>query len=445
MTRQIGTDAPTSARTSGRRAAFASFIGSAIEYYDFYIYGMAAALVFPRVFFPNLSPGLAAISSFGTFAVAFVFRPLGSVFFGHFGDRLGRKKTLVATLLIMGLSTIAIGLLPGADTLGAMAPTILILLRALQGFAVGGEWAGAALLTAEYAPPARRGAYSVFPQIGVGTGLVTASLVFFVISTTFGAGEAMLGWAWRIAFLFSIVLVLVALYTRLKVDETPVFKTRSSATSRSPFRQVLRQQPDRVLLASGAMVSIFTFTFMGGTYLTGYGRSHLGHSYSLVLVANLVGGVCMVACCICSARLSDRFGRRTVILAGLVISVPWTPAILPLLNTGNRALFVFVIGVTFAVMAISYGPMAAFVPELFTTGHRYTGASLAYNLAGVVGGALPPVIAGYLLSQFGSWTIAVLLIVSVAISLASVLWLPETSNTTLTAPDEYDPFALPKE
>ena len=401
---------------------------------------MAAALVFPQVFFPDLSPTMATVSSFGTFAVAFFFRPLGAVFFGHFGDRLGRKKTLVATLLIMGLSTIAIGLLPSAATIGALAPALLILLRALQGFAVGGEWSGAVLLTAEYAPPKRRGAFGVFPQIGVGSGLVLASLVFFTISTVWGSSEAMLNWAWRIPFLFSIVLVVVALYTRLKVEETPVFKMRASTTPASPLTDVLKQQPRRVLLASGAMVSIFTFTFMGGTYLTGYGRTELGHSYSLVLIANVVGGVGMVVFCALSAWLSDRHGRRKVILVGLALSVPWAPAVLPLLNTGNPGLFIVTIGITFAVMAITYGPMAAFIPELFSTGHRYTGAGLAYNLAGVVGGALPPVVAGYLSAQLGVWAIAALLILAVVVSLVSVLALPETSNSTLTAPDEHNPF-----
>ncbi|MEC4612989.1 MFS transporter [Tsukamurella tyrosinosolvens] len=415
-----------------RKVALASFIGSAIEYYDFYIYGMAAALVFPHVFFPDLSPTLATVSSFATFAVAFLVRPIGSAFFGHYGDRLGRKKTLIATLLIMGLSTTAIGLVPSASTIGAAAPLALILLRALQGFAVGGEWSGAVLLTAEYAPDRDRGRFGMYPQVGVGTGLVLSSLVFLAVSTAVGtASTALLDWAWRIPFLLSIFLVAVALYMRLNIAETPVFRARETEVPRSPLRELLRAQSGRTLLAAGSMISIFTFTFIGGTYLTGYGRTVLGHSFQLVLIANLAAGIAMVLACAGSAILSDSLGRRTVILVGLVIGVPWAFAILPILNTGSPHLFVLGIAGTFLVLGITYGPMASFVPELFATRYRYTGAGLAYNLAGVLGGAIPPVIAGALLAAFGSLAVALLLIGSVITSLVSTLLLPETRASRL--------------
>ncbi|MGQ5691896.1 MFS transporter [Rhodococcus erythropolis] len=410
-----------------KRVSFASFVGSAIEYYDFYIYGIAAALVFPHVFFPDLSPTVATISSFATFAVAFVVRPVGSAFFGHFGDRIGRKKTLVATLLIMGLSTTAIGLIPSAETIGAAAPITLVFLRALQGFAVGGEWSGAALLTTEYAPDHKRGLYGMFPQIGVGTGLILSSSAFLLVSTVVDpTSDAFLSWAWRLPFIFSIVLVGIALYMRLNIEETPVFRNKKVLVAKSPLKQLVREQPKQTFLAAGSMMSIFTFTFMGGTYLTGYGRTELGHSYSLVLVANVAGGLAMVVFCALSAMLCDRHGRRSIILIGFTLGVPWAFAVLPVLDSGSPALFILGIAVTFAVLGISYGPMASFIPELFATPYRYTGAGLAYNLAGVVGGAIPPVLAGILLAAFGGLAIAALLVCAVLISLACTLALPET-------------------
>src|SRR4029079_5164788 len=222
--------APSTTRsTSMKRVAMASFVGSAIEYYDFYIYGTAAALVFPKVFFPHLGTTMATVASMATFAAAFLSRPVGAAFFGHFGDRLGRKTTLIATLLIMGLSTLAVGLVPGAVTIGLAAPLILLTLRLVQGFAVGGEWAGSALLSAEYAPAEARGRYGMFTQMGVGSGLVMSSLLFLVVNQTIGeCSQAFLDWGWRIPFLFSAVLIAIALYVRLNVAETPVFADRQA-------------------------------------------------------------------------------------------------------------------------------------------------------------------------------------------------------------------------
>ncbi|MFF1946963.1 MFS transporter [Rhodococcus qingshengii] len=424
--------ARTTDQPNMKRVSFASFVGSAIEYYDFYIYGIAAALVFPHVFFPDLSPTVATISSFATFAVAFVVRPVGSAFFGHFGDRLGRKKTLVATLLIMGLSTTAIGLIPSAETIGAAAPIILVFLRALQGFAVGGEWSGAALLTTEYAPEHKRGLYGMFPQIGVGTGLILSSSAFLLVSTVVDPkSDAFLAWAWRLPFLFSIVLVGIALYMRLNIEETPVFRDKARTVAKSPLKELVRNQPKQTFLAAGSMMSIFTFTFMGGTYLTGYGRTELGHTYSLVLGANVAAGFAMVIFCALSAMLCDHYGRRRVILTGFVLGLPWAFTVLPVLDTGSPVLFVLGIAATFAILGISYGPMASFIPELFATEYRYTGAGLAYNLAGVVGGATPPVLAGILLATFGGLAIAALLVCAVLISLICTLALPETKTRKL--------------
>ncbi|RYE41644.1 MAG: MFS transporter [Hyphomicrobiales bacterium] len=417
-----------------KRVAFASFVGSAIEYYDFYIYGLAAALVFPHVFFPSMSPTLATIASFATFGVAFLSRPAGAAFFGHFGDRLGRKKTLIATLLIMGLSTVAVGLVPSAASIGLWAPLILLFLRLLQGFAVGGEWAGAALLTAEYAPAGKRGKYGMFPQIGVGAGLVLSSAAFVLVSVTVGAeSEVFLNWAWRLPFLFSAVLVVVALYVRLNIAETPVFQAaeRAAHTTETPLRELLRKQFRQVALGAGAISGIFTFVFMGGTYLTGYGHSKMGHPYWLVLTSCVIGGACMIAAIIFSAPLCDRLGRRAVIAAGFIVAVPWSFAVMPLIGTGSTVLFVLAIAGTFVVLGISYGPMASFFPELFATRFRYTGAGLAYNMGGIVGGAVPPLLSGVLLANFGAWAIGVMLAMYSLVSLLCTTALSETKGSEL--------------
>ena len=420
--------------TPMKRVAMASFVGTAIEYYDFYIYGTAAALVFPHVFFPNQSPTIATIASFGTFAVAFVSRPLGAAFFGHFGDRIGRKRTLVATLLIMGLSTVAVGLVPSAESIGVVAPVVLVSLRLLQGFAVGGEWAGSALLAAEYAPRAKRGMYGMFTQLGVGAGLVLTNVIFLAVNSTIGEkSSTFLTWGWRVPFLFSAVLVVVALYVRLNVAETPVFaaeKLRENV-SRAPLRQLFRDQPRQVALATGVMLAIFGFSFMGGTYLMGYANTELGHPRQLILAVGIAGGVAMMALTALTATLSDTMGRRRLVLLGFAIGLPWSFAVLPLLDTGSPVLFAVGITGTYAVLGVSYGPLASFIPEIFATRYRYSGAGLTFNLGGIIGGAVPPLISGALLAAYGSWAIGLMMAVLVLASLISTFLLPETLGAEL--------------
>lgn len=418
-----------------RRVAFASFVGTAIEYYDFYIYGTAAALVFPHVFFPNMSPLLATIASFATFAVAFISRPVGAAIFGHFGDRLGRKKTLVATLLIMGLSTVAIGLVPPAATIGVAAPILLLTLRVLQGFAVGGEWAGSALLSAEYAPPNKRGMYGMFTQLGVGAGLVLTNVIFLTVNTTIGEeNESFMSWGWRLPFLFSAVLVAVALYVRLNIEETPVFreeKQKHSRAAKAPFGELFRNQPGKVALASGCMVGVFTLSFMGGTYLTGYASSELYHSRTLILLVGVLGGLAMILFTAISAMLCDKHGRRKIMLIGFFLGIPWSFVVIPLMDTGSPFLFGLSIVGTFSVLGCSYGPLASFIPEIFATRYRYTGAGLAFNLGGILGGAVPPLLAGVLLASFGSWAIGLMMAILVAVSFFSTFALPETKDQDL--------------
>lgn len=428
-----GVSTPPS-RATMRRVASASYVGTAIEYYDFYIYGTAAALVFPKVFFPEQTPTVAALLSFATFGVAFFSRPVGAAIFGHFGDRIGRKRTLVATLLIMGISTIAVGLIPPTSVIGIAAPVLLVLLRFTQGFAVGGEWAGSALLSAEYAAPEKRGFYGMFTQLGVGSGLLLTNIVFLFVSVTIGeASDAFLSWGWRLPFLFSAVLVAVALYVRLNIEETPVFKQEKDARSvaKVPLGDLFRFQTRQVVLGAGAMTGVFTFSFIGGTYLAGYASSVLHHPRWLVLLAGALGAVAMLVSTAVSAAKCDKIGRRPIMLVGFFLALPWSFVVMPLLDTGSAVLLVVGIMGTFVVLGITYGPVAAFIPEQFHTRYRYTGAGLTFNLAGIVGGAVPPLVAGSLLAVYGSWAIGLMLALLSLISLVSTYLLRETRGVSI--------------
>ncbi|OLP02463.1 MFS transporter [Mycolicibacterium porcinum] len=419
-----------------RRVAFASFVGTAIEFYDFYIYGTAAALIFPHVFFPNMGSTMATISSLGTFAVAFLSRPIGAAVFGHFGDRLGRKKTLIATLLIMGLSTVCVGLVPSAATIGIAAPIILLVLRLLQGFAVGGEWAGSALLSAEYAPVGKRGMYGMFTQLGAGAGLAVSNLVVFIVSVTIGEKSAMfLDWAWRLPFLFSAVLLIVALYVRLSIDETPVFAREQVAggVPKAPLAELFRTQTKQVALAAGCMVGIFTMSFLGGTYLMSYASTRVGHPRSLILGVGVLAGVALMVFSAISAVLCDRYGRRRVILAGFGLALPWAFVVMPLIDSGSPVGFAVAIAGIFCIFGLSYGPIGSFLPEIFATRYRYTGAGIAFNLAGIVGGAIPPLVAGVLVATLGSWAVGAMMAAFVVVSIVSTVLLPETKGTELDA------------
>jgi MFS family permease len=424
----------TEAGSSMKRVASAAFVGSAIEYYDFYIYGTAAALVFPTEFFPHLGPTMATVASMATFAAAFLSRPLGAAFFGHFGDRLGRKSTLIATLLIMGMSTLVVGVVPDAATIGMAAPLILLGLRLVQGFAVGGEWAGSALLAAEYAPAEARGRYGMFTQMGVGSGLVMSSLLFLVVNQTIGeTSQAFMEWGWRIPFLFSAVLIAIALYVRLNVAETPVFVEQKShaAGGAKPLAALFANQRREVILAAGSMVGFFTLGYMANAYFMSYAHTHVGFSQQVILSVGLMGGVVVLVFNSLSAVLSDIFGRRRVIMTAFAVGVPWAFAVLPLVDTGNAALFALAMAGTYAVAGMAYGPMAAFIPEIFGTRYRYSGAGLSLNLAGLVGGAVPTIIAAPLMASWGVPALGVMMATVVLVSLVCTALLPETKGVAL--------------
>lgn len=413
------------------RIAAACLVGSAIEFYDFLIYGTAAALVFPTVFFPHLSPTVAMIGSMGTFAAAFLSRPLGAAVFGYFGDRLGRKKTLIATLLIMAVSTVTVGLVPTTATIGMAAPLILVGLRLSQGFAVGGEWAGSALLSAEYAPTGKRGRYGMFTLLGGGTAAVLSSLTFLGVNVTIGEDSpAFLQWGWRVPFLVSAALIGIALYVRLNIDETPVFAEEKAHNliPKAPTAEALRLQRREIALAAGSMMTAFGFVYMGNTYLVMYAHAHLGYSRGFIWSVGAVVGLVSISCVALSATLSDRIGRRRIMLFGWAGCLAWSFVVIPLIDTGKPAWYVVAIVGMFALTAIGSGPTAAFVPELFATRYRYSASALAQNLAGVVGGALPPLLAGTLLATYGSWAIGLMLGLLALISLACTYLLPETNG-----------------
>ncbi|MBD0322065.1 MAG: MHS family MFS transporter [Aldersonia sp.] len=432
--------------TSLRRVAVASSIGTTIEFYDFFIYGTAAALVFPVVFFPAVDPVAATIASFATFAVAFFARPVGAILFGHFGDRIGRKRTLVWTLLIMGLATVAIGLLPGYETgafglfpngIGIWAPILLVLMRFLQGFAVGGEWAGATLLTAEYAPTGKRGLYAMFPQLGPAFAFFLSSATFLIANVTLGEkSSTFLEYGWRIPFVLSAALVAVGLWVRIAVAETPVVREQvrdapPAARTTLPFLDAIRFQRKEILIAGGALASLFSLFYMGTAFLTNYGTKSLGLSRTFVLSTGMVAAILFGLATAASALWSDRIGRRRVIMISCTLAVPWVLVLFPLLEVGGPIAFAFGLFGTLAIFGIAYGPAGALLPELFEARYRYTGAGLGYNLAGVFGGAIPPLIAAPLIAGPGAIWVGVLLAVLSAVSVLCTYLIVETKDRSM--------------
>jgi MFS family permease len=423
--------------TPMKRIATASLVGTTIEFYDFLIYGYAAALVFGPLFFPSLGESAGTWASVATFGVAFLFRPLGAIVFGHFGDRLGRKKTLVATLLMMGGATFAIGLVPTAVAIGAGAPLILVLLRAIQGTALGGEWAGAALLTSEYAAAAKRGRYSLFPQLGPALGVIIASGTFLLTIKVFGL-PAFESWAWRAPFLVSIVLIGVGLWVRLSIAETPSFakmsETRAQVTF--PFAECIREQWKQILLGGGMLSMTFgafylAIVFLGGIAAKPAEAGGLGLTLDDLLLGNIAAGVVLCLAVIGSAILSDMVGRRTVLLTGTLFGLVAGPLAFAILEPGNAGSFVGAMAVLMLAIAIPYGPAAAYLPELFRAKFRYTGAGMAYNLAGIVGGALPLVVAEPLLARWGTDGLAFFVTGLAAMSTLCLFALRETRGEVL--------------
>ena len=419
-----GGDTSTGGNNNIVKVVFASLVGTAVEWYDFFLYGSAAALVFGTLFFPNANPVNATLLAFGTYAVGFVARPLGGVVFGHFGDRVGRKKMLVVSLMMMGIATFAIGLLPTYASIGVLAPILLLVCRLAQGFAVGGEWGGAVLMAAEHGDDARRGFWSSWPQAGVPLGNLLATGVLFLLAA-FQSDAAFEAWGWRIPFLLSAVLVLIGLYVRLQLEESPVYQEakaeiaeNNSGAAHLPIIEVIKTYPKEVMIAMGMRmaenISYYIFTIVSITYVTTY----LGQDKSTILQMLLIAAAFQFFLIPALGALSDKIGRRPLYFVGAVGVAAWSFVFFGLLETNSPGLILVAVIVGLFFHSLMYAPQAAFFSELFGTSVRYTGASVGYQLASIFAGALAPIIAVKLL---GPEDVANTFLVGLYVTAASVL------------------------
>ncbi len=426
------TAAPAAANSTGR-IVMASLVGTAIEFYDFYIYGTAAALVFGPVFFPQESDAAQLLLSFATFAIAFIARPVGSALLGHFGDRVGRKATLVASLLLMGVSTTLIGVLPGYAAIGWLAPALLCLMRFGQGLGLGGEWGGAALLAVENAPAGKRGWFGMFPQLGAPIGFLAANGLFLLLALGLD-DEQFRAWGWRVPFLLSAALVAVGLYVRLKLVETPVFREAMERQERVrvPIGEVLTRNTRITILGTLAMVSCYALFYITTVFALGYGTKALGYSRQAFLGLECFAIVFLGLGIPLSSWLSDRLGRRPVLIVGGILTALFGFALAPLLGSGSVLLVTVFLCLGLFLMGLIFGPMGAFLPELFPTRVRYTGASLTYNLAGILGASLAPYIAQTLVEQGGLGWVGGYISIAAVISVAAVWLIRETHDQDLT-------------
>ena len=436
---QSAADMPQS--SSIRRVAFASFIGTAIEWYDFYLYGTTAALVFPRLFFPQLSPFFATLASFATFGVAFVARPLGGIVFGHFGDRIGRKSMLVITLLLMGLSTFSIGVVPTYEEVGALAPLMLVVLRFLQGIAVGGEWGGAMLMVVEHAPERTRNFYAAWPQFGSPAGLMLSTTVFAAFSSL--PDQQFFTWGWRVPFLLSIVLIVVGLFIRLRIVESPVFTRirQLKLESRVPLMEVLGGHFIAAVLSIGISIAIFVQFYIVSTFVPAYATAQLGVPRGVALAGVLSMGAGLFTGVSVAAVLAGRFGKRPVGFAGaLGMCLPAFPAFW-LIDTGAPALICIATGVWMIGAGLLYGVSGALTAELFPARVRYSGISFGAQVAGLLGAALTPVIATALVSWSGgkSWPVAAYVAIAALLPLAAILFASERYQVRI---DDAQPGAI---
>lgn len=421
-------------RTPLRRVVGASLIGTTIEWYDFFLYGSAAALVFNRLFFPDYDPLVGTMLAFATYALGFVARPVGGIVFGHYGDRIGRKKLLMLSLVLMGVATVLIGLLPTYAQIGIWAPILLILLRLVQGFAVGGEWGGAVLMAAEHGDAARRGFWASWPQAGVPAGNLLAAGVLALMAAL-QSEEDFLAWGWRVPFILSALLVIVGWYIRNKVSESPMFEAEldaAEAPARVPAVEVLRERPKALVLGAGLRVgeniSYYILTVFSLTYLVDVAAE----SRSLALNALLIGAAVQFAAIPLFAALSDRIGRRPVYAFGGIGLAVWAFVMFPLLGSGEPGQIVLALVVGLVLHGAMYGPQAAFITELFPTRIRYSGVSLAYQLTSIVAGSLAPIIALALYQRYESYLpVAIYVGVACAISGLSALAARETRGVEL--------------
>ena len=410
---------------------FASLIGTTIEFFDFYIYATAAVLVFPRLFFPTSDPASAVLASLATFGIAFVARPIGSALFGHFGDRIGRKATLVAALLTMGVSTVTIGILPTYETIGIAAPALLALCRFGQGLGLGGEWGGAVLLAVENAPPGKRAWYGMFPQLGAPIGFLFSGSSFLALSQWL-TNDQFLAFGWRIPFLASAALVAVGLYIRLTITETPVFQQAAMREERAkvPMLTVIRDHPRTLVLGTLASIETFVLFYLMTVFSLSWGTSVLGYSRNTFLLIQLLGVVFFALTIPISALIAERGGRRTTLIWVTVAIGVFGLVMAPLLTSGLvGATIAMVVGLS--LMGLTYGPLGTTLSELFPTRVRYTGSSLTFNLAGIFGASLAPYIATWLAQNYGLQFVGYYVVVAALLTLVGLVAIEETKDQRL--------------
>ena len=431
-----------------QKVAYTALAGTSIEWYDFFLYGAAAALIFPTVFFGEASPSTALILSFLTFAAGFIARPIGGIIFGHFGDRIGRKKTLVTALILMGVSSTLIGLLPTYAMIGVTAPILLTLLRFAQGIAIGGQWGGAMLLVTESAPSNERGYYGAFAQAGAPVGVILANLAFIITSASV-SDESFLAWGWRIPFLASALLIAISMYIQLNLEDTKAFKelqaykeglqkdinTAQVPVEKSPIIEAIRKYPKRIILAAGAFLSVQVTFYILIAFMLVYGVSNTNLSRDDILAAILIASAIQVPVQFVFASYSDKHGRKGIFMLGAILTALWAFAISPLIDTGNFWYTLLAISGGLIFLAMMYGPQAAFFTELFTTEVRYSGATLGYQFGAIAGGAFAPTIATYLWTEYDVFWVSVYISFASLLTLLSVMALTETFQTDLNKTD----------
>ena len=426
---------------SMHKVAMTALAGTSIEWYDFFLYGAAAALVFPTAFFGEVSESTALILSLLTFAAGFIARPIGGIIFGHYGDKVGRKKTLVAALLLMGIASTLIGLLPTYAMIGVTAPLLLTSLRFAQGLAIGGQWGGAMLLVTESAPSNQRGYYGAFAQAGAPLGVILANLAFIITSASLPE-ESFMSWGWRIPFLASAILIGISMYVQLTMEDTKAFKElqnlqknqnkiENTSIRKSPVVEALIKYPKRIALAAGAFLSIQVTFYILVAFLLAYGVQSAEMSRDDMLTAVLIGSAIMVPIQFIFSSYSDRNGRKGVFMAGAILTALWAFAIFPLVDTGNFWLIVIAVTIGLSLLSMMYGPQAAFFTELFSTEVRYSGATLGYQLGAIAGGAFAPTIAAKLWTDFDIFWVSVYIAFASVLTLISVMLLSETYQTNL--------------
>jgi metabolite-proton symporter len=424
-------------RKNRLRAVAASTVGTTIEWYDFFLYGTAAALVFPDVFFPATSHAAGVLLSFGTYTVGFAARPVGAAIFGHFGDRVGRKATLIATLLLMGIATALMSILPGYGDIGVAAPILLIILRIFQGIGVGGEWGGSVLLSMEWGTQRRRGFWASWPQVGVPVGLLLSTGMVKLFSHI--AGDSFNSWGWRVPFALSLVLVAIGLYVRLRVLESPAFGEvkRERAVARLPVLQVLKEQPREVISSAFVRMAEQAPFYLFVTFVLAYGTDHLGLDKDPLLNDTLIAAAIGLITIPLAGYMSDRIGRRLVYGIGIVLVAAFAFPYYGLLNTKESGLILLAIVLSLMFHDIQYGPQAALIAESFGPEIRYSGAGIGYQLASLIAGGPAPLIAAAIVDATGSSTwVSIYIIGCAVLAMAALLILPR--RDTSTAPTRFD-------